>query len=133
LRKNEGARQLAEPNNASVSAANHYPAHNLLIDNPLGDHSHRELGKRRLPLFDLCARSDIGVQEMPSWAQYARNFCKKPRKPRIEVRCFDIDHRVEGLVIEREVLGVAVHEIQTGQIMCSPTKRNAFGFRSKPV
>jgi hypothetical protein len=38
------------------------------------------------------------------------------------VRGFDIDHRVEGLVGERQVLGVALHELQAGQIVPFPAK-----------
>ena len=32
------------------------------------------------------------------------------------MRSFDVDHRVEGLIGERQVLGVALHEIQAGQL-----------------
>jgi predicted lipoprotein len=41
------------------------------------------------------------------------------------MRGFDIDHRVEGLVDEGQVLGVTLHEIQARQIVPFSAKRNA--------
>jgi hypothetical protein len=54
---------------------------------------------------------------MPSPAQHARDFAKQTGKPREAVRGFDVDHRVEGLVGEGQILGAALHELQAGQIM----------------
>ena len=36
---------------------------------------------------------------------------------RVAVRGFDIEHHVEGFVVEGQVLGIASYEIQTGQIV----------------
>jgi hypothetical protein len=60
---------------------------------------------------------DIGVGEMPSRAQHAHHLGEETRKVRVAVRGFDIEHHVEGFVVEGQVLGVASHEIRTGQIV----------------
>jgi hypothetical protein len=52
---------------------------------------------------------------------------------RVEVRGFDIDHRVEGFVREGQVLSVAVHEIQAGQIVPFSAKLYTGRFKSSPV
>lgn len=38
------------------------------------------------------------------------------------MRGFDIDHRIEGLVGEGQVFGVALHEIQSGQLVLFPAE-----------
>jgi hypothetical protein len=58
------------------------------------------------------ARAEISVQKMPSRAQHARHFGEEAWKPRVVVRSFDIDHRVEGLSGKRQILGVAATDLQ---------------------
>ncbi|MDT7761553.1 MAG: hypothetical protein QOC63_973 [Mycobacterium sp.] len=77
------------------------------------------------PLGDTVARAEIGVEEMPSRAQHAGHFTEEAGEPRVAVRGFDIDHRVEGLVREGQVFSVASHEIQAGQIVPFPAERDA--------
>ena len=38
-------------------------------------------------------------------------------KPKVVARGFDVDYRVEGLIGEGQVLGVAAHEIQAGHLV----------------
>ena len=54
---------------------------------------------------------------MTSRAQHARNFGEETGKVRVGSRGFEIDHRVEGLVGEGQLLCVAVHEVHAGQIV----------------
>jgi NAD(P)-dependent dehydrogenase (short-subunit alcohol dehydrogenase family) len=49
--------------------------------------------------------------------QSARNFAEETLKVGVDVRGFDIDHRIEGLVGEGQVLGAALHEIEVRQVV----------------
>ena len=62
---------------------------------------------------------------MPSWAKHACHFGEETRKPRVVDRGFDIDHRVEGLVGEGQVLSIALHELQASQIVSFSAKVDA--------
>ena len=70
---------------------------------------------------------------MPSRTQNARDFGKESGKVRVVGAGFDVDHRVEGLVVERQVLGVALHEIQAGQIVPLSANATPAGLKSSPV
>ena len=49
------------------------------------------------------------------------------------MRGFDIDHLVEGLIEEGQLLGVTLHEIQTRQLVPFSTKVHAGRVESNPV
>jgi hypothetical protein len=49
------------------------------------------------------------------------------------VRGFDIDHCVEGLIGEGQVLSVALYEVQARQIVPFPTKVDAGRVQGQPV
>src|ERR1700742_4133969 len=97
-------------------------AQNLCVDDPLGEHPHRGVGYRCLPLGEVQVTAEIDVQKTPSRAQYARYFGEETRKVWVTVRGFDIEHRVEGLIGEGQILGIAVHEIQPGQTVPFPAE-----------
>ena len=59
----------------------------------------------------------IGVQEMSSRPQHAHHLGEKTNEVGILVRGFDIDHRIERFIGKRQVLGVALDEIQAGHIV----------------
>ena len=47
---------------------------------------------------------------MPARSKHPRHFLEETTVVRVEVRGFDVDHRVEALVGKRQILGIALHE-----------------------
>ena len=102
-------------------------------------------------LITLCESIRIGASAstasqaaIPSGGEYRRignarpGVARAPLRPgsgqiRIVIRGFDIDHRVKRLVGEGQALGVALHEIQAGQIVPFWQKAIPAGFKSSPV
>ncbi len=56
--------------------------------------------------------SEIGVQEMPTWAQDPRHFGEEPVEVWIGMGGLDVDDGVEGLVGKGQVFGVSMDEFQ---------------------
>ena len=110
-----------------------HPEHDLSIDVPLRKLPQRGLGERGLPAGNTGGRLAIGIEEMPSRAQHARHFIKETGLVRVVIRGFDIDHRIEGLVGEGQILGVALDEIAAGQPVSFWQNAIQVGFRSSPV
>src|SRR3954447_4274984 len=61
---------------------------------------------------------------MPAGAQDACRFAEKTLEVGVDVRGLDVDHRIKGFVREGQVLGVALHEIQAGQLVPLPAEVN---------
>ena len=82
-----------------------------------GYQTHGNAGKLRLPGCEFVGVADIGIQEMPSRAQHTLHFGEETADILVVDRGFDIDHGVEGLIWEGQALGVALHEVQAGQVV----------------
>lgn len=96
------------------------PPQNLRIDDPPRKLAHRGFGQPRLPVGNALTEAEVSAQEMPSGAKHACHFGQELAKPRVVIRGLYVDHRVQGLVCEGQVFGVALHKVQAGQMMpCS--------------
>ena len=93
------------------------PAQHVGVDLALGLHPHRQAGQSRVPLVVFEEPAEVDVEEMPARAQHPHHFGEEAIEVRVGVRGLDVEHRVEGLIGERQVLGVAVHEIQARQVV----------------
>ncbi|CFR94672.1 Uncharacterised protein [Mycobacterium tuberculosis] len=69
---------------------------------------------------------------MSARAKHARHFGQEAAKVGVLVRGFDIDHRIEGFVGERQVLRVALHELQAGQPVLCPAEVDAGRIQVQP-
>ena len=98
---------------------------NLFVDDLLGDLPHAGFRQCCLPGGEAVTIAEIGVQEMPAGAKHASHLAQETLKVRVDVRGLDVDHRIEGFVGEGQVLGVAVHELEAGQLVPLPAEFDA--------
>ena len=108
------------------------PAQNVGVDLALGHHPQRQAGQSRIPRVVFEEPAEIDVEEMPSRAQHPHHFGEEAVEVRVGVRGLDVEHRVEGLIGERQALGVAVHEIQSRQVVPVFGEFDAVGVEVQP-
>ena len=68
---------------------------------------------------------------MPARGEHPRHLLEEVTVVRVEVRGFDVDHRVEAVLGERQILGIALHERQLGQIVAPLAEGNPRGIQVK--
>ena len=90
------------------------------------------VGYRCFPLGEVQVTAEVDVEEMPARPKYPNHLGEEAVEVRVAVRGLDVEHRVEGLIGERQVLGVAVHEIQPGRL-CRLANAMPSGLKSNPV
>ena len=103
------------------------PAQNVGVDLALGLHPHRQAGQGRVPRVVFEESAEVDVEEMPARAQHPDHLGEEAVEVRVGVRGLDVEHRVEGLIGERQVLGVAVHEVQARQVVPAFGEGDAVG------
>ena len=65
----------------------------------------------------VVAVAEVDVEEVPAGPQHPLDLAEEAVEVRVDVRGLDVDHRVEGFVRERQVLGVTVHEVQARHLV----------------
>src|ERR1700761_2263042 len=96
-RRQPGVDDLVRTGRVLLEAAQH-----LVVDDAVRDLAQAGVRQIRLPVGEVVAVAEVDVQEMPAGTQHPLDLAEKAVEVRVDVRGFDVDHGVEGLVGERQ-------------------------------
>lgn len=100
------------------------PTDYVVVDHPLRHHPQRAVGQCGFPAWDTAPEAAVGIEKLPARFQYPSDLVQEPPEVGVVDRGLDIDHRIESVILERQVFSITFSKLQTRNVMAAPIERD---------